>query len=270
MTPRNHIISVCAGDIQSLAPSARRLPRFVMEIARESHTCGSEPFRQAWRYAVSVSRILIAHARAHSSGKHVPISTPGLPPGKNFAIFDIEGLPPHLDELDKIYLWGIQVFGQTPGPYLVAFTNFGHNGDRQGWLDFLKNCKRVFDLYGDLPFLHWSAYERTYLRKYIQRHGNPEGVAARVEQNLVDLFPIVKNAVVLPSPSYSLKVVEKHAGFKRKLDDANGQWAMATYIRAVETEDVEECDKLKEQIIEYNKEDLAGTWAVFEWLRSLP
>jgi hypothetical protein len=42
----------------------------------------------------------------------------GLPlieQGPNYVMFDLEGMPPQLDELEKIYLWGMQVFGERPG-----------------------------------------------------------------------------------------------------------------------------------------------------------
>ena len=40
-------------------------------------------------------------------------------------MFDLEGMPPHLDELDKIYLWGTQVFGEKPSEFTVALSGFG-------------------------------------------------------------------------------------------------------------------------------------------------
>jgi predicted RecB family nuclease len=42
---------------------------------------------------------------------------------------------------------------------------------------------------------------------------------------------------------------------------------MAKYIEATETQDVRLRQQLLDQILLYNKEDLAATWAVFEWLR---
>jgi hypothetical protein len=53
----------------------------------------------------------------------------------------------------------------------------------------------------------------------------------------LDLLPITQRALVLPLPSYSLKVVEKYIGFQRDMPEANGEWAMARYIEAIETED---------------------------------
>ena len=53
--------------------------------------------------------------------------------------------------------------------------------------------------------------------------------------NLFDPLPITKNAIVLPLPSYSLKVVEEYVGFKQTQDEYGGSWAMAQFILATET-----------------------------------
>jgi predicted RecB family nuclease len=171
-----------------------------------------------------------------------------LPPSKNFAIFDIEGLPPHLDETDKIYLWGLQVFGESPSGFIPAVSGFTRDGDRQGWFKFLDNCAGLFANYGDLPLVHWSGYERGKVKAYIERYGDPGGTAKRVMGNLLDLLKVTKEAIILPDYSYGLKRVERQAGFKRTLPEGSGDWAMAKYI-------------------EYNREDLEATWAVLQWLR---
>ena len=73
--------------------------------------------------------------------------------------------------------------------------------------------------------------------------------------------------MALPLPSYSLKVVEKHVGFERKLVDTGGAWAIAKYIEAVETEDIAQRAALIDEVRAYNEEDLAATWAVLRWLK---
>ena len=87
-------------------------------------------------------------------------------------------------------------------------------------------------------------------------------------RNLLDLLPVTKNAIALPLPSYSLKVVEEYVGYKRTQDEYGGTWAMAQFILATETEDQVERNARMAEILKYNEEDLAATWAVFEWLRS--
>src|ERR1035437_1922726 len=97
--------------------------------------------------------------------------------------------------------------------------------------------------------------------------GDPTGVAARVLQNLLDLLPVTKKAIVLPLPSYSLKVVEEYVGFERTMDEYGGSRATAQFILATETNDEQERNARMAEILKYNQEDLEATWAVFEWLR---
>ena len=73
--------------------------------------------------------------------------------------------------------------------------------------------------------------------------------------------------VILPLPNYNLKVVEQYVGFRRTQDEYGGSWAMAQFILAIETNDEAQRNARMAEILKYNEEDLAATWAVFEWLR---
>jgi len=183
-------------------------------------------------------------------------------------MFDLEGIPPYLDELDKIYLWGTQVFGRDPGEFHGAFAGFGADGDRDGWNRFLDRSQTIFEKYGDIPFVHWHVYEKTNVRKYIERYGDSDGVAERVLNNLLDLHSVTTQSLVLPLPSYSLKAVEKYVGFKRQLEEGRGDWAIAKFIEATEAEDPELRERIVNDLLEYNREDLQATWTVFQWLKS--
>jgi predicted RecB family nuclease len=44
-----------------------------------------------------------------------------------------------------------------------------------------------------------------------------------VAANLLDLLTVTRNSVVLPLPSFSLKVVEDYVGFERKEAEYGGQ-----------------------------------------------
>ena len=85
-------------------------------------------------------------------------------------MFDLEGLPPQLDELEKIYLWGMQVFGERPGEFRAATAGFGRDGDREGWFAFLAEAAQLFAEHGDIPFVHWASYELTKLNLYLDRY----------------------------------------------------------------------------------------------------
>lgn len=232
------------------------------ELAEMQRPWGNR-YQRVGRRAASILRM----ARALASGNECVLQRPAVPDHSNYVMFDLEGLPPHLDELEKIYLWGSQVFGENPGGFQPALAGFGVDGDREGWESFLDKAKEILNAYGDLPFVHWHHYERTRLDMYVDRFGDRDGIAARVRRNLLDLLPIVQQSIALPLPSYSLKVVERYVGFQRMQDEYGGDWAMAKYIEATETEDDTLRAEVVDKILIYNQEDLQATWAVLEWLR---
>jgi predicted RecB family nuclease len=89
-----------------------------------------------------------------------------------------------------------------------------------------------------------------------------------VKSKLFDLLKATRDSMVLPLPSLSLKVVEEYIGFKRSQTEYGGDWSMAMFIEATETNDKKKRDELMAAIEKYNEEDLQATWAVFQWLRS--
>lgn len=266
-------VALVAGLDQGLATALRDQGIESMDQLLDSYDVVSlEELERPWgtrkqRVGKRAEGILRA-TRALASGEEIPLATPALPDYANYVMFDLEGLPPQLDELEKVYLWGLQVFGNKPGEFRVACAGFGHHGDRKGWEGFLEAAQQTFEEYGDIPFVHWHHYERVKLGMYVERFGDRNGIAARVKSNLLDLFPITQRSIALPLPSYSLKVVEKYVGFERELEDVAGDWAMARYIEATETEDEGDREAVMNEVRAYNQEDLAATWAVLAWLRA--
>lgn len=210
---------------------------------------------------------ILMQAQAMKEKRNILIKKIGLPASGNYVMFDLEGVPPYIDDLEKIYLWGMQVFGERDSAYLPALAPVEEKGDRKGWENFLKNSQKIFEAYGDIPFIHWAPYEKTKIKLYLQRYSDIGGVAERVLKNLVDLCSLVKKCLILAEPSYSLKVVEKVAGFKRTQEEYGGNWAIAKYIEAVETEDRGIRKGIIEKILKYNQEDLLATWEVFKWFK---
>lgn len=239
-------------------------------LARFNEASLSE-FERPWgermqRVGKAAVRIL-RNAEVMERNQELVLQPPTIPGGPNYVMFDLEGIPPQLDELDKIYLWGMQVFGEQPTEYRPATAGFGLDGDREGWESFLANARRVFGDYGDLRFVHWSEYEKGRINRYIERFGDSQGTAARVRGNLLNLLPITQASIALPLPSYSLKVIEKYIGYNRTLQECGGDWSMAKYIEATETRNEAGRAELMDEILAYNREDLQATWAVLQWLK---
>lgn len=225
------------------------------------------PWGNSLRKVGNSAKSIILHARAMKEKKNILLEKVALPDSPNLVMFDIEGFPPYLDELEKIYLWGLRIYGEKPSPFMPAVSPIEPDGDQKGWKGFLINCQTIFKEYGNIPFIHWHSYEKTKVKLYIERYGDPKGIAQRVLDNLVDLLPLTKKTMILSEPSYSLKVVEQFTEFKRTQDEYGGTWAMAKYIEAVETEDREAKREIIDQILKYNEEDLESMWAVLKWLK---
>jgi uncharacterized protein len=247
---------------------AASIPQLVEHFNADSLSELKRPWGKKFQKVGKRADMILQRARVMLSGREVVLHPPIIPHHEHYVMFDLEGMPPHLDELDKIYLWGTQVFGKTQGKFMPAVSGFGDDGDRDGWKQFLTNAQSIFQQFGDIPFIHWHHYEKTHLNDYVERYGDPEGVAARVRRNLLDLLPIARDSVLLPLSSYSLKEVEKYVGFKRSQTEYGGSWSIAKYIEATESHDENSRNKLVGEILTYNQEDLAATWAVFEWLRN--
>ena len=226
------------------------------------------PWGEGLRRVGKNAQKILQMARSLNSGQEMLLGMADIPDHSNYVMFDLEGLPPQLDETDRVYLWGMQVCGENPGKYLSALAGFGEEGDKEGWIEFLNQAGVIFCQHGDIRFVHWATYEKTNMRRYLDRYGDVDGIGQRVFNNLLDLLPITRGSIALPVPSYSLKVVEKHIGYERKLDEYGGEWAIAKYIEAVETEDEKLRQEIMNKILEYNHEDLEATWAVLCWLKS--
>ncbi len=216
------------------------------------------------RNASSIMRM----ARSLATGKEEQIKKPDFPDRENYVMFDLEGVPRHLDTVEIIFLWGLQVYGSDKGEFIAATSSFCEGGDREGWNEFLRQADAIFTEHGDIPFVHWASYEVGMLNLYLDRYGDIDGIAERVKDNLLDLFVVTRDSIALPVHSYSLKVIEKYIGFERSQEEYGGNWAMAKYIEALESEDERVRQDIMDEILLYNREDLEATWVVLEWLKS--
>jgi predicted RecB family nuclease len=209
---------------------------------------------------------IMRSARAFVSGEEELVDTPDLLLSDNYVVFDCEGLPPQFDEFDKIYLWGMRVFGTLPSPYTAAMASSGPDGDRAGWEGFVRELDALFAYYGDIPVIHWLGDERQAVERYIARHGDPRGSAERLLDNLIDLAPMMERTVALPLPGGSLKTVARWVGQRREYDDYGRDWALAKYVEVVETSDESQRFALVGQVQAHNRDDLEATYSILKWL----
>ncbi|NMA55075.1 MAG: hypothetical protein GX952_03965 [Firmicutes bacterium] len=83
------------------------------------------------------------------------------------------------------------------------------------------------------------------------------------------MYDAISKHLFLPTPSYGLKWVEKLAGFQRSQEEFGGLWSIITYDRYINAPTKEQADKILDEILTYNQDDLIASLAVYEWLEKI-
>ena len=205
------------------------------------------------------------------SGQMQIVCPPQLPSAGPVVYFDIESNPLEADLDPIVYLWGLLVdrAGRAAPEYWGGIASPGTEGDASAWQAFLAKAADVFRELGDVPFVHYAAYEKTWTRKYIERWGDRDGIGERVLGRLVDLYPTITGSLCLPVHSYGLKQVEKYAGFQRQQVDYGSLWSVARYNAYLETADEAERKAIEGELLTYNEEDCVAMRHVLKWAARL-
>jgi predicted RecB family nuclease len=225
--------------------------------------------------AMSAER-MIAEARAHRDGKAQIIAPDPRSADRPLVWFDLEGTMPQLEGTpQRVYLWGLGLEPERGEPKFEAFLDdqggeADDAGDRDAWQRFLLSAGEILDRWPTALFVHYASYEMSMMTRYAKRFPDTEQAAKRVKARLFDLLHAgVKKAVRLPLVSYSIKKVAPLAGFRWRNPDAGGIWSVVQYQRAMATSDATERARLLQEIVEYNRDDLAAMRAVWRWLTAL-
>jgi uncharacterized protein len=213
-----------------------------------------------------------AHCLSNNTHKQItPLVLPnGYPPGgRPIVIFDVENNMPTFEELGlqvDVYLWGLLLVTAKGLKQELIVSPPGSKGDQKGWHLFLSKMSKIFDRYGDIPIVHFSAHEKTKVSNYINRFGDIDSTGQRVLDNLWDLYRAILNSVTLPVPSYSLKQIESFVGFKRTQEEYGGSWSIVRYNNYLEAPTKDEADEILNEIKIYNGEDLMSIYEVYKWI----
>lgn len=192
-------------------------------------------------------------------------------PGDLF--FDFEGDPLYSegDRWNLDYLFG---FVDTDAQFTALWAH-SLDQERQAFLEFIADVERRRAEHPGLHIYHYAAYERTHLAQLALRHGVGEAfVEDLFDANvLVDLYPIVRAALTVGSPSYSLKKLEplymgddEREGVSNAVDSV-AEYAVYTELVAAGKRD-EAAEKLAD-IARYNEYDCRSTLQLRDWLVEL-
>lgn len=186
----------------------------------------------------------------------IKLGTPKFPESKTEIFFDIEGET----NLGIDYLYGLWV-REDSNERFECFLAERPEDEGKMWKSFLDFMSGI----DDFTIYYYTSYEKTSMKKLFERHGGDEDTLNEIRENMIDLYPIVRNSVVLPLYSYSLKPIAKYLGHSWSSTKAGGAQSIYWYSVWLETGD----KKILDTIIEYNKEDCIATRVLKDWLGEL-
>jgi uncharacterized protein len=190
--------------------------------------------------------------------------------------FDFEGDPLYTEHDPT--KWGLDyLFGMVDAQsQFTAYWAHSFADERDALLAFLADVEARRAQHRDLHVYHYASYERTHLRSLAARHGVGEQIIDEWLRSgvLVDLYPVVKNALRIGSPSYSIKYLEPIYWPEARAGAAvaRGDDSVAEYVRSRELAaqgDAAAAQQILDDIGDYNRVDCVSTLKLAAWLRGL-
>jgi len=111
---------------------------------------------------------------------------------------------------------------------------------------------------------HYAPYEPSALGKLMGRYGTREAELDDLLRGgvFVDLYRVVRQALVIGSPSYSLKKLEPLYMEARTGEIVDAGSSIVEYERWLQTGD----QQILDDIEAYNRDDVESTWRLRDWL----
>jgi len=215
--------------------------------------------------------------RAERPAGEPPVSLPA--PSEGDIFFDFEGDPLYSEDDPAVsgleYLWGLRF--ATPEPGRGEFEPlWAHDyaEEREAFAEFMRIVAERRERWPDLHIYHYAPYETTALKRLAGRYGmfEPELDGLLRDRVFVDLYSVVRRAVVVSQPSYSIKKLEPlYMGEElREGDVQKGDVSIAEYhLFRLDRErgDEESAATRLKELEDYNAYDCLSTQRLRDWLR---
>ncbi len=132
--------------------------------------------------------------------------------------FDMEGFPDPISGEKLEYLFGACYRDDQGALQFKGWWAHSPAEEKQAFDGFVEWVQERRARHPDLHVYHYASYEKTALGNLASRHQIHQALIDQWlrEELLVDLYPIVRNGLVVGAPSYSIKKVERLYGEARQ------------------------------------------------------
>lgn len=202
----------------------------------------------------------------HEKGEHFGLAR--LPEkSEGDVMFDMEGNP--LADGGHEYLFG--VLHKEKGKWRYKdWRAEEQSSEKNAFCSFIEWIAKRYEQYPDMHIYHYASYEETAISKLSNKYSCKISEVDALLRNdvLVDLYKVVKEGVRVGSRSYSIKKLEPLYGFERKSEVSNAGDSVTHFHSYCDLKMSEPklAERLLEEIVEYNKEDVESTLYLLEWL----
>lgn len=184
-------------------------------------------------------------------------------PGDVF--FDLEGDP--FEESGLEYLLGV-FYHEAGAPKFTPTWAHDRGEERRAFKSFIRFVTERLGRHPKMHIYHYGAYEESALKRLMSLHGTCEAEVDELlrKAKLVDLYKVVREALLISEPAYSLKNLEKFymsKGRSGAVTDAGG--SIVYYELWKTTGDA----AILEAIRAYNEEDCRSLFLLRQWLLGL-
>ncbi len=179
--------------------------------------------------------------------------------------FDFEGDPFWTPQRDLLFLAGL--FYLEVGGDWTYDSRWAHSLDDQrrmikGLIHFFTDRRNT---YPGMHVYHYNHTERSSISRLMRDTDDENLFADLVASGLfIDLYTVAKNSVRVGTESYGLKSLETLVNFVRTGEIEHGAGAVIDYEKWMESGD----DTYLDAIARYNRDDVAATRALRDWLVS--
>lgn len=186
-------------------------------------------------------------------------------PAEGDLFFDMEGDP--MTEGGLEYLFGLYFF-EGGRPVFKPFWAHSREEERlsfEAFMDFVMAHLRRFS---GAHVYHYAPYETTALKRLMSLHGTREAEVDHLLRTgkLVDLYAVVREAIRVGEPSYSIKSIERFYSSKQREGDVKTAGASVVFYEKWKTTGD---PAILQAIADYNEDDVRSTYELREWLLSI-
>ena len=178
--------------------------------------------------------------------------------------FDMEGDPLYPDGLE--YLFGVYSIIDNKEDFKLFWAH-DHDEEKKTFKKFMEFLEQHLKQYPDAHIYHYNHYETTALKRLACRYAIREEQLDNLlrQRKFVDLYAVVRDAIRISEPSYSIKNLEVFYMEKRVEEVATAVDSIIVYNQWRELDDA----SLLQKIADYNEVDCISTYKLREWLISI-